>query len=212
MLRTTGMEPPMELMEAIKKRRAIRKYKPDPVPQELCDQIIEAARLAPSGVNAQPWKFKIVTDPEVKEKVFLASKNQQHIRQAPAVIIICSDTMAMSKGLKVRFRELVENMVITKEDLTSMGMAHLLTDEEEKYLDKYAAGAAFNTAIATEHMALMAASLGLGTCWIHLFDKEEIRKLFNLPPWITPVTLMPLGYPDEDPEPRPRKPVEEIIF
>lgn len=201
----------MELMEAIKKRRAIRKYKPDPVPKECFDQMLEAARLAPSGVNSQPWKFKVVTDPEIKEKVFLASKNQLHIKAAPAVIVICADTMSYSKSIKARFKELLDNGVITQADLNRMGL-DVLTEDEEKELAKYAANAAFNTAIATEHIALMAASLGLGTCWIHLFDKEAISKLFDLPSFIIPVTLMPVGYPDEDPEPRPRKSTLEITF
>jgi nitroreductase len=201
----------MELMDAIKKRRAIRKYKPDAVPQAAIDRILEAARLAPSGVNSQPWKFKVVTDPEIKEKVFLASKNQNHIRQAPAVIIICADTMSYSKSLKLRFKELLDNGVITQADLNQMGL-DVLTEDEEKELVKYAQQAAFNTAIATEHMALMAAELGLGTCWIHLFDKDAISRLFSLPSWIIPVTLLPVGYADEEPEPKPRKGMEEILL
>lgn len=201
----------MDLMDAIKKRRAIRKYRPDPVPPEMLDMILEAARLAPSGVNSQPWKFKVVTDPDVKKKVYLASRNQHHIDQAPAVIVICADTMAMSKGLKERFKELLDNEIITQDDLNKMGL-DVLTEDEVKDLAKYTVSASFNTAIATEHMALMAASLGLGTCWVHLFDKDEVSRIFDLPPWLIPVTLMPVGYPDEDPEPRPRKSIEEITF
>lgn len=201
----------MELMDAIKKRRAIRKYKPDAIPQAAIDRILEAARLAPSGVNSQPWKFKVVTDPEIKEKVFLASKNQNHIRQAPAVIIICADTMSYSKSLKLRFKELLDNGVITQADLNQMGL-DVITEDEEKELAKYATQAAFNTAIATEHMALMAAELGLGSCWIHLFDKDAISRLFSLPSWIIPVTLLPVGYADEVPEPKPRKSMEEILL
>ena len=201
----------MDLMEAIRKRRAIRKFRPDPVPPEMFDQMLEAARLAPSGVNAQPWKFRVVTDPEVKEKVFLASRNQFHIRQAPAVIIVCADTMAMSKGIKTRFKELLDNGVITQEDLNRMGI-DVLTEDEADGLARYEDKAAFNTAIATEHIALMAAALGLGTCWVHLFDKAEVSRIFNLPPWLIPVTLMPAGYSDGEPEPKPRKSMAEITF
>jgi len=201
----------MELMEAIKKRRAIRKFKPDAVPQEYIAQLLEAARLAPSGVNAQPWKFKVVTDVATKEKIFLASKNQFQITQAPAVFVICADTMAMSKGYKVRFKELLDNAVITQYDLNKMGL-DVNKEDEINELGKYAVSAAFNTAIATEHIALMATALGLGSCWIHLFDKDEITRIFDLPPWIIPVTLMPVGYTDEDPEPRPRNSIEEITF
>jgi len=202
----------MELMDAIKKRRAIRKFKPDPVPKEKFDRILEAARLAPSGVNSQPWKFRVVTDPAEKDKVYRATKNQHHIDQAPAVIVICADTLSYHRALKARFGELLENGVITQDDLNHMGMGTLITDDEKKELERFNVSASFNTAIATEHMALMAAELGLGTCWVHLFDKAEVSRIFDLPPWLVPVTLMPVGYPDEDPEPRPRKTIEEITF
>lgn len=202
----------MDLMQAIKTRRAIRKFKPDAVPQDALDQIIEAARLAPSGVNSQPWKFRVVTDPAEKEKVYQATKNQHHVRQAPAVIVVCADTLSYHKGLRTRFKELLDNGVITQDDLNGMGLGDLITGEEAADLERFAPSAVFNTAIATEHMALMAAALGLGTCWVHLFDKAAITKLFSLPPWLIPVTLLPVGYADEDPEPRPRKSVEEITF
>lgn len=199
-------------MDAIRKRRAIRKFKPDPVPREHFDRILEAARLAPSGVNSQPWKFRVVTGPAEKKKVYEASKNQHHIDQAPAVIVICADTLAYHRGLKTRFKELLDNGVITQDDLNNMGMGSLVTDDEKKELERFVVSASFNTAIATEHMALMAAELGLGTCWIHLFDKTKVAGIFNLPPWLIPVTLLPVGYADEDPEPRSRKPIEEITF
>jgi nitroreductase len=201
----------MDLMEAIKSRRAIRKFKTDPVSAEQINVLLEAARLAPSGVNSQPWKFKVVNDPQLKEQVFLASKNQYHIRQAPVVIIVCGDTMSYSKSIKERFQELKDNGVLSQDDLNKMGL-NLLTQDEEKELLKYTEAARFQTAIATEHMALAATSLGLGTCWIHLFDKERISELLGLPSWIFPVTLLPVGYPEELPEARPRKPIEEILL
>jgi nitroreductase len=201
----------MDLMEAIRRRRAIRNFRPDPISTEQIDFLLEAARLAPSGVNSQPWKFKVVTDPNLKEQVFLASKNQYHIKQAPAVIIVCGDTMSYSKTLKERFRELLDNGVISQDDLKKMGL-NLLTKDEENELMKYKESAAFNTAIATEHIALAATSLGLGTCWIHLFDKEKISLLLSLPSWIFPVTLMPVGYPEQVPEPKPRKTLQEILL
>lgn len=209
---TPYLEIAMELMDAIKKRRAIRKFKPDAVSKDKFDRILEAARLAPSGVNSQPWKFRVVTDPSEKKRVYEASKNQHHIDQAPAVIVICADTLSYHRGLKARFKDLLDNGVISQDDLNNMGLGSLITDDEKKELERFAVSASFNTAIATEHMALMATELGLGTCWIHLFDKQKVAEIFGLPPWLIPVTLMPVGYPDEDPEPRPRKSVEEITF
>jgi len=211
-INTPYLEISMELMDAIKNRRAIRKFKPDAVPPGHFDRILEAARLAPSGVNSQPWKFRVVTDQAEKKKVYEASRNQHHIDQAPAVIVICADTLSYHRGLKARFKDLLDNGVISQDDLNNMGLGTLITDDEKKELERFTVSASFNTAIATEHMALMAAELGLGTCWVHLFDKQKIAEIFGLPPWLVPVTLMPAGYADETPEPRPRKSIEEIMF
>ena len=79
----------MELMEVIKKRRSIRKYKPDPVPQESIDYVLEAARLAPSWANTQCWHFIVVTDEEVKNRV--AQAGNKWIAKAPVLIVGCAD-------------------------------------------------------------------------------------------------------------------------
>jgi len=79
----------MEVLEAIKTRRSIRRYKSRPVPEEILKEILSAARLAPSGNNAQPWKFIIVTDEELKLKLVQACKNQKFIAEAPIVIVGC---------------------------------------------------------------------------------------------------------------------------
>jgi nitroreductase len=199
-------------MDAIKKRRAIRKYKPDTVPAGHIERLLEAARLAPSGVNSQPWKFKVVTDADTRRKVFEATRNQKHVGEAPCVIVVCADTMSYHKELQVRFNGLIADGILTEEEINEAGLADVITDKETDELKMFEPSASFNTAIATEHICLMAAELGLGTCWVHLFDKQRISELFDLPPWIIPVTLLPVGYPDEDPEPRPRKSIEEITL
>lgn len=76
-------------MEVIRQRRSIRKYKPDAVPEDKINYILEAARLAPSWGNSQCWKFVVVTDPKVKEEV--AKAGNQWIAQAPVLIVACAD-------------------------------------------------------------------------------------------------------------------------
>ena len=69
-----------------------------------------------------------------------------------------------------------------------------------------------NVAIATEHIALAAADLGLGTCWIRAFDQPTIQELLELPEGLVPLYLMTVGYADESPAPRPRKSMDEILI
>lgn len=162
----------MEFMEVVRRRRSIRKFRPDPVPQAKVDQMLEAARLAPSWANGQCWTFLVVTDPKVKHA--LAEAGNEWIADAPAIIIACADPrQSGAKG------------------------------DQHYYL--------LDIGIAMEHLVLAAAEQGLGTCWIGWFDEKKARKALGVPEAIRVVASTPLGYPDEEPEPRPRKSVAEIV-
>lgn len=76
----------MEFYEVIKSRKSIRKYKPDPIREEILNRILDAARLAPSAKNIQPWKFIVVKDALIKQQLVTACRNQEFITQAPVVI------------------------------------------------------------------------------------------------------------------------------
>jgi nitroreductase len=84
--------------EAIEKRRSIRKFKQDPIPEKNLAEILNAARLAPSGCNAQPWRFKLVKDNATKIKLSQAAYNQAFITQAPVVILCCADVNGYLTG------------------------------------------------------------------------------------------------------------------
>jgi len=88
----------MEFYKVLKTRRSVRNYLPDTIPDEALDRVMEAVRMAPSGSNKQPWKFIIVTDPEVKEKLQKACKNQPFISQAPAAIVACGYDVNYNRG------------------------------------------------------------------------------------------------------------------
>ncbi len=79
----------MKVLDVIQKRRSVRKYKKDPIPEKALRRVLEAARLAPSGKNIQPWKFIIVKDKALKEKLAQASAGQFFMAQAPVIIVGC---------------------------------------------------------------------------------------------------------------------------
>lgn len=76
-------------MDAMKTRRSIRRYKPDPVPEELLKAVLNAARLAPTANNAQPWRMIVVRDEDTKRKLVAGANGQKFIAQAPVVIVAC---------------------------------------------------------------------------------------------------------------------------
>jgi nitroreductase len=84
--------------EAINRRRSIRKFKPDPVPDKCITALLESARLAPSGCNAQPWRFKVVRDSAKKHHLAKAAHNQMFIAEAPVVIVCCADIKGYLDG------------------------------------------------------------------------------------------------------------------
>ncbi|MEM2885801.1 MAG: nitroreductase family protein [Thermoproteota archaeon] len=92
----------MDFMEVVSKRRSIRKYRPDPVPEEVLNQVLEAARLAPSGGNAQPWHFVVVKDPEKKRALGISDWAQQ----APVVIVGCTEAPSQT-DIAIAFEHLV---------------------------------------------------------------------------------------------------------
>ena len=79
----------MKVLDVIQTRRSVRKYKEDPIPEKALMRVLEAARLAPSGSNMQPWKFIIVKDKALKEKLAQASAGQFFMAEAPVIIVGC---------------------------------------------------------------------------------------------------------------------------
>jgi nitroreductase len=169
----------MDIFQVIRDRRSIRKYKDTPVEQDKIEQVLDAARLAPSWKNLQCWRFLVLTDPARKEVLLSAfaedNPGRKAFLQAPVALVVCADPA---------------------ESDVSHGIDYFVAD----------------TAIAFEHICLVAHALGLGTCWMGLFDEEDMKSRLNIPENMRIVGVTPLGYPDQEPKPRPRKELAEIVF
>jgi len=200
----------MEVFETIESRRSIRKYKGDPVPAELLEKLLEAARLAPSASNVQSWKFKVVSDAETRGKLKEAAAGQKFVEQAPVVIACCIDFGAFKEKGKQTLK-----LVTTGAVKPSIGMIlRAVRGSQEKGLDaeRLVIHGVINVTIATEHIVLAAAALGLGTCWIRAFDAGRAEQILGLPEDVTVLALLTVGYPDEAPPARPRRRLEEILL
>lgn len=174
------------MIKSIEMRRSIRKYKDEAVADADILQLIESARLAPSGSNTQPWHFIVVKDKSVKQRVAEVSHNQKWMVAAPVFIVCIAD-------IRSRIKE--ESKLILDENSSEEEVKQIIRD----------------TSIATEHILLTAASLGLGSCWVAWFTQNEIRPVLNIPSDKYVVGIITLGYANEQPAPRPRKKMEEIL-
>jgi len=207
----------LTVWEAIKTRRSIRKFAPDDVPEDMVNQMLEAARLAPSGSNRQPWRFLVVRDREIRKKLSRICLEQRFIEEAPVVIVCFGDFERYSDpARKKRRQESVES------GAASTASGRFADPQFIAYIDSLPVSpreqlvtpVVANTYIAIEHMVLMATALGLSTCWVGAFeDPAEINRLFGLDDTLLPVAVIPVGYPaGKIPPPRPRLPLEEILI
>lgn len=202
----------MELIKTIQSRRSIRKFKADPIPDENIVELIESGRLAPSGSNLQPTRYVIIKSEEARAK-FAECTPLPFVTQAPLIIACCIDKSVMASAEK-RMKELVQSNAF--EDTPLIGTS---TDSEayikrrrnmnEESLKAYLS---LNATIALEHIALRAVDLGLGSCWVMMFDQEKAKKILELDERYDVVALLPIGYPDQSPPQRPRLELNELII
>jgi nicotinate-nucleotide--dimethylbenzimidazole phosphoribosyltransferase len=181
----------LALAEVIAARRDVRRFRPDPVGDEIIDELLAAGHAAPSVGHSQPWRFIIVTDPQLRAKAavmadrarlaqaqqldadsarHLLSLQLEGIREAPVGVVVCCDRRARPAGVLGR-------ATFPDTDLWSC-------------------------ACAIENIWLTARARGLGLGWVTLFDPDELNALLRLPEGVVTLGWLCLGWPDElPPEP-----------
>lgn len=176
----------MELKQAILERRSIRKYKANPVSDSQVKAIMEAARWAPSWANTQCTRFVVIRDTLTKNQladIIKESRNPAAEAVRTAPVVIAACAQLKASGYY---------------------KGEVRTDKGDWFM--------FDVALALQNLTLAAHEQGLGTVHIGLFDAPKAAKVLGLPHDAALVELLPLGYPDEHPDPRPRKELSEIVF
>ena len=205
----------MEVSQAIEKRVSIRKWKSTPVEKEKIEKVLWAGWRAPSWGNTQPWRFIVVQDKAIITKMAKAAGGQDVVATAPVVIACCGVTEDFSRKLQRKsLKSVIEVGAMDWSDdfldnvvLESDMFAPYLLGEQAMTIK---AGEQIMIAIA--YMTIEAVNQGLGTCWVGAMSGIEVRKILNLPDKLFVHDLLPLGYPDQDPAPRPRRPIEKIAY
>jgi len=158
-------------LSLVKTRQSVRRYSDRPVEKERLELCLEAARLSPSASNSQPWKFVVVDDPGLKEKVARQTYDpivtfNRFTHEAPVLVVI----------------------VLEKPPLRTQAGSRL-KKKEWRLID---------LGIAAGHFCLQAAELGLGTCMLGWFNEKPIRKLLGIPETKIIGLIISLGYPPVD--------------
>lgn len=175
----------MKFIELVEKRKSTRLYSPKPVSREKIDLCLEAARLAPSACNSQPWSFIVVDKKNIKDKIVRKALSgiysmNSFVKDAPVLII-----------------------VLTKRSTYIARMGGLLRNVKYSLID---------IGIACDHLILQAEELGLGTCWLGWFDEKAVKKVMGLPISVKIDVMISLGYPEDiiSKKRKMRKPIDRI--
>ena len=193
----------MQFDQVVQTRRSIRNFKPDPVSDKAISDILETARLAPSGSNIQPWRFVVIRSQEIKEKLKTATRWKFALK-APVIMACCTELSALDSRPD-RIVELTQAGVF---DNVEMDGEYSPPEKNQEQLLAYLN---MNVGIAITYMMLKAVDLGLGTCWIAGFDPLKAKNILALDDNMHIVALLPIGYPERVPAQRPRFPLEKLI-
>lgn len=201
----------MDFFEVVRNRRSCRVFTGQSVAPKDIETCLEAARLAPSGTNSQPWRFLVVRDPAKRAQLTEAGYGQPCLKQAPVITVLLGDRGVFRKRLR-RAKELADIGALSEETLGILEAKYMERPEHSKEAND--ASISFNCALAGEHYVLAAAALGLGCCWVRMFDSAKLDEILRLDPKLNfPVALLPTGHPaGELPERRPRYDLSKIAW
>ena len=199
----------MEFRDIVMKRYATKKFDGKKIPEAKINELIELIRFAPSAINLQPWKIKVITDQKIKEQLFPATFNQEQTTTCSHLLVFCANTDVDGLIKKVdqtlkegRVPDEMRNMVIGRAKEMNGRMSpeqRLGWAQRQVFL---ALGNALNGAKA----------LGFDSCPMTGFDPQEYSRILKLPPHLVPTALCPLGYAADKPMPKLRFPKEDILF
>lgn len=175
----------MSFLELVNNRYSVRNYKNTPVPKDTIRRCIEAARLAPSACNCQPWKFIIIDRPDFKDSLAKAAFEglldfNHFVFKAPALVFVVSQRQKLS----AKFGSIIKRKNFSQMDI----------------------------AIATEHFCLQAAEEGLGTCMLGWFNEKKAKKLLSIPTFKRIELIISVGFSADKTIPhKNRKTIHEIM-
>ncbi len=208
-----------DIIEVIKTRKSIRRYKADPIADEILDKVLEAGRWAATGENYQPWRFIVVKNPDTKNRIGQLAKLGSGSRMTAWYCL---------GEMQERFKQ-IEDPVKRAEVLRFMYSGEVSEFAKQApvviavigTLMEGSVDVPYDLSACVENMLLEAHSLGLGACWVHgpvasTRDAAKFKKLLKIPTGMGEykvIAYVALGWPAEARKhPRPKKPLEDLVY
>jgi nitroreductase len=199
----------MKFKDIVMQRFATKKFDGKRISEDRISELLELVRFAPSALNLQPWRIKIVRDQKTKEQLLPASNNQQQVTTCSHLLVFCADSDY--DGLIRRLEGLMQKYGIAEEIKHQvLGMAREFTGKMSA--DQKRSWSQAQTYLALGNALNGAKALGFDSCPVGGFDPAEYSRILKIPANLVPVLLCPVGYAAEKPMPKIRFPREDITF
>ena len=196
----------MEFKDVVMKRYATKRFETRTIPEEKISQLLEIIRFAPSAINLQPWKIKVISDRKLLDELFPATFNQGQIKSCSHLFVFCADTDLAAQTERLG-REM-EVHQIPDRDIVLAIAAEIATLPAAAFQS----WSQCQVHIAATYAILGATALGLGSCPMTHFKPDEYSRILELPPNLVPTILCAVGYPADKPKPRWRYLVDEVVI
>lgn len=190
-------------------RYAVKKFDGRALPEAKVNELLELVRFAPSALNLQPWKIKVITDAKLKGELRTASFNQEQVVTCSHLLVFCADSDYDS--LIRRLADLMKKNNVPADVIamvTGMAAGFVAGMSQEQR----AAWSQAQTYLALGNALNGAKSLGFDSCPMGGFDPAAYSRILKLPANLAPVMLCPIGYAADKPNPKIRFPLKEIVF
>jgi len=199
----------MEFKDIVMQRYATKKFDGKKIPEEKIHELIELVRFAPSAINLQPWKIKIVTDKKLKDQLKPAAFGQEQVTTCSHLLVFCADPDY--EGLMKRLGVLLQKNKVP-EDMQNRVLSMAAQFTATMSADQRFAWSQAQTYLALGNALNGAKSLGFDSCPMGGFNPDEFAKILKIPKPLVPVMLCPVGYAADKPMPKMRFAKEDIVF
>jgi len=202
----------LDVATAIKQRRSIKSFKPDPLTPELLQQLVELTVAAPSSFNIQDWRIILIQDHAQKVALTAASWNQQQIMQAPVTFVFAADITAGEADLTPIFERAIELEAWTPGTVGYFKQA--VPQFQSNLGEKRREYAIKDAMIASTHLVLAAESLGLSTCFMNGWVEDQVKAVIGAAdnPNLVIAVVVPVGYAAEPRRDPGRLPLSSNVF
>jgi nitroreductase / dihydropteridine reductase len=198
----------VDFQDVVMQRYATKQFTGQPVPAAAMDELLELIRYAPSALNLQPWKIRVVTDAALKEQLLPASWGQPQITSCSHLLVLCANT-DLGGCIERLDRALTDAGVPQEMRTMVLGIARNMAASMTP--DETLGWARAQTYLALGNAVNGAKAVGLDSCPMTGFDPAAYSRVLGLPSHIVPVAVCPVGYAADQPMPKMRFPMEELL-